>query len=132
MSHKKENYQNDITYFFTSSKSSYTKIAEKLFVKMKELGSEQEIPAERVKEWANGTSPHDLELEAITMFMCDESKGKLKYNAEMLKVLYFPSNEFTLNFIKYNIKDNIVRVLATEKIDSFIKNRNLSRLYNGL
>jgi hypothetical protein len=131
MKTKQLNYESGITYFLTKSKDSYTTLASTLSSKMEELGSDRQISEERVKQFANGTTPHGLELDAICLAKFSKEKSKL-LAIKKWKELYFPSNYFTLNFIQQVIPDLVDTILEDSKIDSFIKERDLFSLYKGV
>lgn len=126
MKTKQLNYESGITYFLTNSKESYTTLASTLSSKMEELGSDRQISEERVKQFANGTTPHGLELDAICLVKFSKEKSKL-VAIEKWKELYFPSNNFTLHFFQQVIPDLVDTILGNSKIDSFIKERDLFR-----
>lgn len=131
MKTKQLNYESGITYFLTKSKDSYTTLASTLSSKMEELGSNQQISEERVKQFANGTTPHGLELDAICLAKFFKEKSKLDATKKW-KELYFPSNNFTLKFMQQVIPDLVDTILDNYKIDSFIKKRDLFTLYKGV
>ena len=118
------NYENGISYYLTKSSKSYTQLANELTEKMRNLGNDTDITTRRVKEWAHGTLPQGTELDAITI---------LKYgDINKWKYLFFPSTEFTLNFIKHTAKIQVKEVLDSSQINKFIEKRSLSTLYKGL
>lgn len=123
MKTKKINYENGITYFLTNSKESYTQFAKDIESALRFMGIPMDISVKRVKGWAHGTLPIGPELDAITI---------IKYgNKSKWQDLYFPNNEYTLNFIKFVVNKEINNMLHSSIIDSFIKERNLATSYIG-
>lgn len=124
MKTKKLNYENGISYYLTSSTASYTTLAKVIESNLHKLGNNADVTPRRVKEWAHGTLPKGLELDAI----CLSKYG----DCSKWKDIYFPNSTFTLKFVKYITNKEVTQVLASSKIDSFVENRNLSTLYIGL
>lgn len=114
MKTKKINYENGISYYLTSSTKSYTVLAEEIeSILYKKLGNKADITSRRVKEWAHGTLPQGVELDAICLHKFDD---KSKW-----RDLYFPSTDFTLAFIKYISIEQVNKVLRSSQIETFIK-----------
>lgn len=124
MKTKKLNYENGISYYLTSSTESYTTLAKVIESNLHKLGNNADITPRRVKEWAHGTLPKGVELDALCL---------TKYgDCSKWRDLYFPNIIFTIKFIKYITEKEVNQVLESSNIDLFIENRNLSTLYNGL
>lgn len=124
MNKKIINYENGITYFLTTNSNSYAKLAVDIENNLRLYGNSSEITERRVNQWAHGTLPQGKELDALTLLAFGDK--------DKWRELYFPSDDFTLHFIKNIINNQVPKVLQSSDIASFINNRTLTTLYSGL
>lgn len=131
----------------TNSEKSYDQLADKLTYYFRLFDNDNDFTKRRVENIAHGTIPFGQELEALcllkyikdTKFDITTIENKpdqihlLKDKAcHNWRELYFPTQSFTKEFVKYNVSEEIKKVLKNNKIDTFIQQRNLPSLYVGL
>lgn len=130
------NPTNGISYFLTTRKLSYEKLAVRINLAVHKLNNSYgKITPRMVKEWAHGTLPRQLETKAITMVKFahhgdNHDDDNLDINdAKRWRELYFPNLDYTLKFIQSHVLNQVTKALNARNIDKLIQARTLTTQY---